>query len=435
MQLLERLRAAPPADRYCLAFSGGLDSTVLLHLALQAGLPALSAVHIHHGLQAAADDWARHCEAQCRAWSLPLQVLRVRVADRHPKGPEAAARAARYAALNSHLPPGALLMTAHHADDQAETVLLRLLRGSGIEGLAAMPELSPPAVGNDKPRLWRPLLPVSRGELLAYARQHGLHWLEDPHNRDPRYARSWLRAEVMPLLRARWPDADAQLGRAARHAADASLLLAGLAGKLLPAVARDDGGLSVPGLLALSGAERRLLLRHWLAMRKLPAPFASTLQQIDTDVLHARRDATPLLCWPGAECRRYRDTLYCSAALPALADGFAAAWDGSEPLQLPAGYGLLHAPQGLPGAATVRFALGGERLRPAGHAHSRSLRQLAQQAGMPPWLRPRLPLLLVNGELVSVAGHWHSTDAPALHWQAPDLPGLPLSWRRHISDI
>lgn len=425
------LQAAPAASAYCIAYSGGMDSTVLLNLAVAARLPNLSAIHVHHGLQLAADDWATGCKAQCSDWGVPLQVLHVTVDAQHPQGPEAAARAARYAALQAHMPQDAVLLTAHHAGDQAETVLLRLLRGTGVEGLAAMPITTP--LGTSGLSLWRPLLRVSRDALRRYAEQHALRWIEDPHNSDPQYARSWLRSNVMPRLHARWPDADVQLARAADHAADASTLLTGLAETLLPPLRRDEG-LSVSGLLTLKPAERRLVLRHWLASRRLPVPFASTLQQLERDVLRAQVEAMPLLRWPGVECRRYRDVFYASAPLPPLPEEFTVTWDGSQPLQLSAGYGALQAPQGFPEPVQVRFAQGGERIRPKNDAHTRSLRYLAQQAGVPPWLRPRLPLVFAAGQLVSVAGHWNSATAMQLCWLAPDFHGLPLSWRQRFTN-
>ncbi|MDO9451704.1 MAG: tRNA lysidine(34) synthetase TilS [Stagnimonas sp.] len=425
------LQAAPAASAYCVAYSGGMDSTVLLHLACAAQLPGLGALHVHHGLQDSADDWAGQCAAQCDAWQVPLQVLRVSVDAQHPQGPEAAARAARYAALQAHMPKDAVLLTAHHAGDQAETVLLRLLRGTGVEGLAAMPITTP--LGASGLTLWRPLLRVSRDALRQYAEQHALCWIEDPHNSDPQYARSWLRSNVMPRLHSRWPDADAQLARAAEHAADAATLLTGLAETLLLPLCRDDG-LSVSGLLALKPAERRLVLRHWLAARRLPVPFASTLQQLERDVLRAQAEAMPLLRWPGIECRRYRDVLYASAPLPPLPEDFTATWDGKQPLQLPAGYGVLHAMEDFAEPVQVRFAQGGERIRPKNDAHTRSLRYLAQQAGVPPWLRPRLPLVFLAGQLVSVAGRWNSATAMQLCWQAPDFHGLPLSWRQRFTN-
>lgn len=190
------LPTPPPAPRYWLAFSGGLDSTVLLHLLHAHGLP-LEVVHVHHGLQAQADAWAAHCQRVCEGLGVPLQVLRVQVRPAG-EGPEAAARAARYQALGALLRPGEVLVTAHHRDDQAETLLLRLLRGSGVRGLAAMPELAPFAAG----QLWRPLLGLGREQITAWAVAQGLDGLHDPHNQDPRFARSRLRQQVMPLLRA-----------------------------------------------------------------------------------------------------------------------------------------------------------------------------------------------------------------------------------------
>lgn len=418
----ELLKQPPPATAYCVAYSGGMDSTVLLHLAHAARLPNLSAIHIHHGLQASADGWAAQCQAQCAALGVPLQLVQVTVDAQHPQGPEAAAREARYAALREQLPAGAVLLTAHHAGDQAETILLRLLRGTGVEGLAAMSMHS--ALGEHT--LWRPLLRTSREALLDYAECHGLQWIEDPHNRNPRYARSWLRAEVMPALRRRWPDADTQLARAADHAADATLLLTRLADGLLHSLQGEQGGLSVSGLLKLHAAERRLVLRHWLQGLGLPPPFAHTLQQLETDVLPAAATAMPLLRWPGAEFRRYRDTLFAGPTLAALPDDLCLIWDGRAPLVLPAGLGELST--STPQNMQVRFAVPGLRIRLAGAPHSRSLKQLSQENAVPPWWRERLPIIFVNRTVASIAGHWNTQGAPVLHWQRAIQWGLPSDW-------
>ena len=425
MPLIPQLLQAPPsATAYCVAYSGGMDSTVLLHLAHAARLPNLSAIHIHHGLQASADDWAAQCQARCAVLGVPLQVLRVQVDAQHPQGPEAAAREARYTALRAQLPAGAVLLTAHHAGDQAETILLRLLRGTGVEGLAAMGMTS--AFGAHT--LWRPLLRTSREALLDYAQQHGLHWSEDPHNRDPRYARSWLRAQVMPALRSRWPDADAQLARAADHAADATLLLTNLANTLLLKLQGAEGGLSVAGLIALAPAERRLVLRHWLQQQGLPPPFAQTLQQLDADVLPAATTAMPLLRWPGAEFRRYRGQLFAGRTLQAVPDDLCLDWDGVAPLALPAGLGELSTDT--PQPMQVRFAMPGLRIRLKGAPHSRSLKQLSQENAVPPWWRSRLPIIFVDRTVVSIAGHWNTQGAPALSWRTRESWGLPASWQQ-----
>lgn len=422
MTILQLLKSPPLATTYCMAYSGGMDSTVLLHLAVAARLPNLSAIHIHHGLQASADGWAAQCQAQCVALGVPLQLVHVTVDAQHPQGPEAAAREARYAALREQLPAGAVLLTAHHAGDQAETILLRLLRGTGVEGLSAMSMHS--AMGEHT--LWRPLLRTSREALLDYAECHGLQWIEDPHNRDPRYARSWLRAEVMPALRRRWPDADAQLARAADHAADASLLLSRLAISKLADLRGEHGSLSVSGLLQLDGAERRLVLRHWLQSLGLPPPFAQTLLQLDADVLPAGPTAMPLLRWPGGEFRRYRDQLFAGPPLAAVPDDLCLDWDGCAPLQLPAGLGMLCTDVSQP--MQVRFAVPGLRIRLKGAPHSRSLKQLSQENAVPPWWRERLPIIFVNRTVASIAGRWNTQDAPVIQWQRTIQWGLPSDW-------
>ncbi|HDQ9214135.1 TPA: tRNA lysidine(34) synthetase TilS, partial [Pseudomonas aeruginosa] len=202
-RLLQALAPWREAGGWCVAFSGGLDSTVLLHLLAQLArseaLPALSALHVHHGLQAAADGWPAHCQAVCRSLGIPLRVERVQVAV--GGSIEQAARDARYRAFQANLGEGQVLLTAQHLDDQAETLLFRLLRGAGLRGLAAMPASRPLGGG----RLCRPLLGVSRAELEAYAQTHRLDWVEDPSNQDPRFSRNYLRREIMPRLASHWP--------------------------------------------------------------------------------------------------------------------------------------------------------------------------------------------------------------------------------------
>lgn len=421
MRLDECLLNPPTATGYAVAYSGGLDSTVLLHLAQARGFPGLNAIHVHHGLQAAADDWAAQAEQQCRQWGVPLRVLRVAVEAQHPQGPEAAAREARYAALCSVLQPGTLLMSAHHADDQAETVLLRLFRGTGVQGLAAM---RPLAFLGAQP-LWRPLLKQPREALQAYAGAQGLRWIEDPHNQHPRYARSWLRSTALPLLRSRWPQLDVALLRTAEHASDAAQLLQDLARDLLATVCLPEGGLSVAGLLALSAPQRRLVLRHWLVTLGLPSVASAVLQRLEREVLAAAPEAHPLLCWPGGEFRRYRQALHAGQPMPTLRENLCLDWDGQQPLVLPEGLGLMHC--AVPQAMQICFGLPGVRIKPAGQAHHRTLRQLCQQAGVPPWWRSRLPIIFVNRTVVSIAAHWNTADAPALRWQVQPRLGLPAT--------
>ncbi|OGI37123.1 MAG: tRNA lysidine(34) synthetase TilS, partial [Candidatus Muproteobacteria bacterium RBG_16_64_10] len=233
--LLERLKLSP-ATRFQLAYSGGLDSHVLLHALAQLqrthGLN-LGAVHVDHGLQAASRDWAQHCARICAALGIPCIIERVQVPDARADGLEAAARRARYACLARHVGAGDALLTAHHLDDQAETVLLQLLRGAGVHGLAAMPAIAPFSAGV----LARPLLGFTRTALAHYARAEKLQWIEDSSNRDLRRARNLVRHQVLPLLQQRWPAAVRQLAQTARHAAEAAALLDDLAGADLGACA------------------------------------------------------------------------------------------------------------------------------------------------------------------------------------------------------
>src|SRR5579884_2947982 len=397
------------------AYSGGLDSTVLLHVLARVEGMNLRAAHVHHGLQPHAEEWASHCAAFAARLSVPFELLRVAVEPNDPAGPEAAARRARYAALRRLMQPGDALAVAHQRDDQAETVLLRLLRGSGITGLAAMR----PLVEFPPGWLWRPLLDVPRDELRAYAQRHRLSWIEDPHNRDARYARSWLRAEVFPVLRARFPSAEDSLARCARLAAEAEDLLAALARLDLPAVER-GAALSVSALLALDAARRHNLLRHWLRARGFEPPSLETMERIDREVLAAATDAEPLLHWDGCELRRHRDALYAMSPLPPPPDpALSLVWTEAE-LELPVGCGRLRLRARPKRMLTVRFARGGERFKPRFGGHHRRLRNLFQEHGVPPWVRRRTPLVECAGRLVYVAGLGPAEEWAALADAAPE---------------
>jgi tRNA(Ile)-lysidine synthase len=417
------------------AFSGGLDSTVLLHLLKQSGLP-VKALHVNHNLQAVSARWAEHCRALCAQLGVPIYVMDVKVDARDPDGPEGAARKARYQAFRSVMKDGDCLATAHHQDDQAETVLLRLLRGSGVAGLAAMRPVAPLPPG----LLWRPLLRLSRADLKKYAEAHQLPWVEDPHNLDPRYARSFLRSEVFPRLSQRWPAAIEQLARTAEHCAGAVELLDQLARvdakkAVLPAKAGIRfAGLSVRRLLDLDRPRRNNLVRYWAAAAGFELPPYDALQRLEKEVLRARPDAAPVLAWGDTELRRFRDALYLMPRLPPAPQGLALEWDGRADLPLPPGCGVLKVLAAARAELPLRvvFARGGERLKPAGSRFTRTLRNLFQEEAIPPWVRERMPLLELDGELAAIAERW---EAPALkkaraaqrcryRWQH-GLPGDP----------
>jgi tRNA(Ile)-lysidine synthase len=407
------LKQLPPASLYVVAYSGGVDSHVLLHwLAGQRDALAadLAAVHVDHQLQAQSAAWTAHCRAVCDALQISFSSLQIDASAAPGESPEAAARAARYAALADWLPDGAVLLTAQHRDDQAETVLLQLLRGAGPRGLAAMPVLA--AFGRGV--LVRPFLSLQRAQILEYARRQHLHWVEDPSNEDTRFDRNLLRHQVLPLLQSRWPAVGRVLARAADLQADQAELAGELARQDLRVCQRGDQAdrLDCQALRRLAVSRQRNVLRHWIEGNAFPLPSRDVLEQLRSRVVEARADACPLLHWPGAELRRYRDTLYLMAPQAELDGRRRYAWDLAGPLCLAAAGGTLCATavQGaglrVPSGARVdiRFREGGERLQPAGRAGHHSLKHLFQEWAVPDWERARVPLIYAGDQLAAVAG-------------------------------
>jgi len=345
------------------------------------------------------------------------------------ESPEAAARVARYRVLADELGSGEWLLTAHHRDDQAETLLLQLLRGSGVAGLAAMPARASFAAG----MLVRPLLDIDRTALAAYAQHHALSWCEDPGNAAVELDRNFLRHEILPRLATRWPAVATCLGRSAAHCAEANDLLDTLAATDLAAlvVPQRPAELPVDSLHGLPAPRLRLLLRHWLATLGLPRPGHRVLARIEHEGLGAAVDRNPLVTWPGGEVRRYRNTLYARAPI-APSNPTPLAWNPAEALHLP--WGCLQAEKvtgsGLAQARlhgqrlTVRHRVGGERLRLPGR-RTRPLKKLLQEAGVPPWCRGRLPLVYVGEELAAVADLWVADGFEA----ADGALGWRLEWR------
>jgi tRNA(Ile)-lysidine synthase len=419
-------------NRLWVAFSGGLDSTVLLHLCTalrdqHAGLD-LHAIHINHGLQQAADDWALHCHQQCERMAVSLQVLRVDATAARGESPEEKARQARYQALANTMTSNDVVFMAQHRDDQAETLLLQLLRGSGPHGAAGMPVTA--ALGQSM--LARPLLTCSRQQLQHYAEEHALAWIEDPSNTDTAYDRNYLRHAVLPHLYSRWPALGQTLGRAADHFAEAAGLLDMLAADDLAGVGTDQG-LSIRQLQALDAARQRNLLRYWFRQQDLPVPQSRQLEHILSDVIPARLDAEPCVRWHGAEVRRYRDTLLAMSPLPATDTESSHPWDLSRPLDIPLPAGRLVATtatgSGLAARyaksrVSVRFRRGGEVCQPVGRQHHHDLKTLMQDAGIPPWQRDRIPLIFVDEQLAQVVGHWLCEPFQA----AAGETGLVVEW-------
>lgn len=428
--LLERLPAltagCPPA-RFVVAFSGGLDSTVLLHaLATSASTTPLLAVHIDHGLHAESGVWREHCRNVAAALGVAFASRRVAVAADDERGPEAAARAARYAALREFVGHGECLLSAHHENDQAETLLLNLLRGSGPAGLAGIGDKQSFARG----MLLRPLLGTPVRDIEEYAHRHALTWLDDPSNSDTRFDRNFLRSEVLPMLEARWPAAQARLRRSAELLGEAQVLLEELADADIETAGR-PACLSIAMLSRFSAPRQRNLLRRAVRRLGLLSPPSTRLEQIVEELMPARPDAQPRVSWSGAEVRRYQDQLYI---LPIRERGAGAEeWLLAPGGEVSLGVGLgslaleaLHSAGIDPAIAAkglrVGFRAGGEKIRLHESGVRRPLKKLLQESGILPWMRDQLPLLYAGDELVAVADLWISADHVA-------VPGLTVKWR------
>lgn len=452
---LDALRTATPLPKIAIACSGGLDSSVLLQLAhayaREHGI-ALYAFHVHHGLSPNADSWLAHCDSSAAALGVAFDHRRVTV-DKGKSGTEAAARKLRYAALGEmcRAHDVRLLLTAHHLDDQAETVLLQLLRGSGPAGLSGMDAANTAAglLGNDQLVMARPLLPVARTELEAYAAAHGVAWVDDESNSDPRYARNALRHQVMPVLQQAFPGFAQRFARSAAHAQSAQRLLTELAVQDL-AASLDGDALDVTRLRTMSLDRIYNMLRHWFSTRGLSMPSTAWLAEMVTQLLEARYDAQLLVTHPDCHVRRHRDRLYLTPKLADLdgmrdpddegifvKEGELFRWSGEAALHFAAYGGTLHfepAGQGFDAAwlrgqqLQIDFRKGGERLKLAANRPTRSLKAHFQALDVPAWERTRLPIVTASGALLFAAGigmdcaHFggSSEGLIALRWQ-PDL--------------
>ncbi|RTR03420.1 tRNA lysidine(34) synthetase TilS [Halomonas nitroreducens] len=417
----DALARTPPGCCVWVALSGGLDSCLLLTLAADACRRhprPLRALHVHHGLQVAADAFERHCRWLASRLGVPLDVVHVSVDPAAGRGLEGEARAARYAAFARRVREGETLWLAQHRDDQAETFLLAALRGAGPRGLAAMPEARRLEPGRDGARLSRPLLGVSRSTLEVEAGRRGLAWVEDPSNAEEGPDRNFLRHRVLPLLAGRWPRAGEGLARSAALAGEAEGLLEELAAEDLARLGGDPGRLPVADLLALSAPRRRLLVRHCLERLGLPRPPARRLAAL-LDQLAASRDAAVRVAWPGAEARVWRARLHLMAPPCPLAPAWRADWDGQAPLATPLGRLGVRLVSRAGGPVSLRLTprRGGERLRLAGRGR-RDLKRLLQEWGVPPWERDRL-LVAWHGDRVVAVGRPDGWLACAEGWEAP----------------
>ena len=432
------LRSALPggADegRVIVAFSGGADSTALLGALVAATRTWLrrrvSAFHFDHRLHPASPAWVAHCREICARLDIPL----ITAAASGPAPPgasiEAWARDARYAAFARELCADDVLLTAHHRDDLAETLLLMALRGSGPHGLAAIAPSRPLGRG----LLVRPLLGIPRDLLRAGLDRAGLPWLQDPANADVRYDRNFIRHEVLPLLAQRWPAAAANLARAAELQRSSAAVLDDYADGVLDPADAGRATLDIACLAGLPPARQQLILRRWLRLAGGAAPDADTLSHVLRDAVSSRHDANPVIAWRGGEIRRHAGSLYWLPAPPPAPLAGSRDWSPMAALELPGGVlsALPVVGEGLRAAAlpvgplTVRARLGGERIRPKNHPHARPVKHLLQELGVPTWERRLLPLVFVGERLVAVADLVVADDFAARAGEE----GLRLAWRR-----
>ena len=413
-----------------LALSGGLDSCVLLHLLANAksslGIE-FSAMHVHHGLSPNADTWASFCEQQCQQLQVPLQMSHVQVEKNPNLGVEATARRLRYEALFNAVVADvtpAFIVTAHHEDDQAETLMLQLMRGAGVKGLASMAAIDPVR------RLLRPLLGITRQQLHDYAKLHAITWCDDESNANTHYERNFVRHTLMPILAERSPAISSVLARTASHMAEANTLLDDLASIDAQTLVLENS-VCVSGLSKLSQARAKNVLRFWLARNHLAMPHTEQLAEILHQLLNAKVDANINIPLQHLSLKRFQQRVYLCREQ--VAQDFDLVWNGEQYLDLPNG-GQLIFKQVVGTGLALKLGMtklritnrdGGERFKPNVLRPTRTLKHLLQEANIPPWQRANLPLIYWHDTLACVPGIGISHELQA-HGEEV---GLTISWQ------
>ena len=436
---LESLSVPSENAHYVVAYSGGIDSHVLLHCCKKLNL-SVRAVHVHHGLQNIADEWVTHCQSICRVLNIHIDVVYVDAKQNKGQSPEEAARSVRYEALQNNLLDGDCLLTAQHLNDQAETLLLQLFRTASTAGLSAMPAQR--QLGENSHL--RPFLSFSRLEIEKFAEENALNWIEDPTNKDVSYDRNFIRKEIVPLLESRWPKITGQLSTVASLQSNNLQVLEDMAAIDLanlinvPAYQSTASFYKVVSVLSISRLKKRSLarrlnvLRYWLIksfsiqttkISPKISPTRNLLEEIDRTLINSAQDANPVITFSGFEIRKFHSDLYIlkSASPCATADKKRSdlindlVWKPLSPVVIPAlniqlksidsmGEGLNK--DLLNESLNIRFRKGGEIFHPAGRRHSQRLKKLLQEANVPPWDRESIPLVYFKDELIAVAGLW-----------------------------
>jgi tRNA(Ile)-lysidine synthase len=425
-----------PNPKLVAALSGGLDSIVLLQLLIEINktLPfKLHAQHVHHGLSANADAWADFCENICSKLNIPLTISKVKVNKNSGLGVEATAREVRYKALLAS--EADFICLAHHQDDQAETLLLQLARGAGVKGLAGMPVTSN--------KLLRPLLDEPRSRLEAYAKQHKLTWIEDESNFDTKFDRNFLRHEILPKLQKQYPAIKQTISRAARHMAEADILLDELAeiDVISCQINQEDSKqIALKPLTSLSAARINNALRWWLLQNDCDVPSTAQLQQITQQLIYAKSDANiKINLSERLVLRRFQGSAYLvnnvqEAITKHQRSIFSLPWQGEQVIILPdqsrlffnekigAGIAMRHLEKA---QLNIRYRQGGEELRPDANRPSRTLKSIFQTSNIPPWQREYLPLLFLKDVLAVLP---NIAVVASLKAQPNEL-GLCVTWQ------
>lgn len=434
---LDELLTHCSSAQLCVALSGGLDSVVLLNalaqLRHQRSHWKIRAVHVNHQLQPASSLWADQCAKWCEQLHVDFKALSVKVVDTQTQGVEAGARHARYSALQNEISPNEILLTAHHADDQLETVLIALMRGAGLDGLSAMPSII--CFGH----AWhaRPLLGFTRDSLQAWAQSCALSYVEDPSNSHTQFDRNYLRHEIITRLKFRWPAAAITGARAAHHLSDVQLLMDEY-------VAQDysqacvDNSLSIEFLCQWQPSRRRAVIRYWLQQNDILMPSTQTMHALDHDMLNSATDRVPCTKWGGCAVHRFKGRMYLERDYRLEQLDEVLQWDRTQVLSLPHQLGRLRLTEStgtadkvlmldagkLPSQLVVRFRQGGERIQLPSEDFHRELKTLMQAKSVFPWWRGRVPLIYSGDHLIAVAGLWVSAEYVATGIQ----PALQLQW-------
>lgn len=432
--LLKLFQADDSNATVWVAYSGGMDSSVLLH-ALNTCKSKLNqtiaAIHVNHQLQSCSDDMQRHCEITCHQLEIHLEKVQLDSSPTKGESVEAWARENRYQAFSAVCNKGDYVLTAQHQDDQAETFLLQLMRGAGLEGLSAMPSIKE----NANYKLVRPFLDIPRSQIEQYAIQKNIKWIDDPSNNDERYDRNFIRNKVLPLLKTRWTSASKTISRSSSLISEASNHFNIHNYKLLGLITHGYDSLIIDHLQNLTRFELSNILRMWIKNNNFNLPSQAILEQIINNVLYCKEDKMPLVHWQNVDVRRYKNKLYIMTA-PREEQEIEMNWDLNKTIQLSLGTlsSTLEKGSGIRkdllenNTVQIKRRQGGEIIQPFNRQHNHELKKLFQESNVLPWVRDKIPLIYSNEELIAVAGFWVSNKYAC----SPLEEGWNITWDTHL---